>query len=216
MATAATGTQVLIPLGYMGRLSLLDEQWSAYLEAAHDQRLGEEPDFPGLLELADQINDALGEVAEAAANLRAILEQLEDSDSQQVIGLISEWDPAAADAMDEVLRDLEVDRPEEAFIAACRFLEDPSAEREVLSAKRGQLLAEALPDPDLSPKYECMLAVAELGCIYALAAAGAVSVFGAPIAIGLGEVGGAIHLRSKWKKSGCKKAWKQERDAFAT
>jgi hypothetical protein len=201
----------------MERLSLLDEHWSAYLEAAHSQELEGEPDFQGLLELADQIDNALGAAAEAASDLRVMLEQLNGADPEQVIALIREGDSATADVIGEVLDDLDEARPQKAFITACRFLEgNTAAERELLSRKREQLMARVLPDPDLTPIERCMLTIAEIGCIWTLAAGGALSGLGTPIAIGVGVVGGAAQLTKMWKKSGCKKAWKRARGAFAT
>ena len=217
LAAAAFATRALSPLAHFEQVALLDDHWTAHLEAAHREGTPEPPDFEGLLAVADQMDLALGAAAEGATELRELVEQVSDRDAPRVLDRMDEVSLESAEVLSQVLTDIDEESPTEAFIAACRILErDTGAERELLARKRETLSEGGLPDPDLSAPYRCAVTIATIGCVFVLAAGGAVSVLGVPVSITVGVLGGAGTLASTWKKSGCKKAFRKLKEAIAT
>jgi hypothetical protein len=206
LGAVAEATRAIAPLAQVQRLLMLDDLWTAYLEDARSEEPTERADFEGLVVLADEMEMVLRSMPLAAAQVAELLEGTSADASEAALELIAANDSQTAEAiagtLSEDLQDLD---PRQAFIAACKFIEaETDSEIDHLNGKRSQLEQGELPDPDLRLNYRCISTLAGIGALWGLAAAGAVTVVGAPIAIGVGVVGTATSLVEKWKKGGCK------------
>lgn len=213
----ARATRVLPSLAQLERLLILDDVWTDRLERAQGEGESEPVDFRDLIALADEIERALEAAPAATAQVLQLLKEQQDVESDRVLQVIAAGDEQAAGALDELLReDLGDLEPRAAFTAACLYVEaETGAEIDHLRGKRAQLQAEELPDPDLRPAFRCLGTLAGIGALWGLAAAGAVTVVGIPIAIGAGVVGSGTTLVEKWKKGGCKETARAALEKFA-
>lgn len=204
--TVTQATQALQPLAQIQRLLMLDDLWTAYLEDARSEQPIERVDFGSLIALAKEMELALRETPAAAGRVRELLEDLPPEADDGAIGMIGTSNERIAGALATVLsRDLRGLDPRRAFIAACRFVEiETNDEIAHLIGKCEQLEQGNLPDPDLRINFRCISTLVGIGALWGLAAAGATTVVGAPIAIGAGVLGAGSDLIKKWKKSGCK------------
>lgn len=217
LSTVAQATRALAPLAQIQRLLMLDDLWTAYLDDARSEEPTERVDFEGLVALAEEMELALRDTPTAAAQVIELLEDVPQGAGEKALRLIGESDEHAAGALAEVLsEDLHGLDARHAFTAACRFIEaETDSEIEHLNGKRSQLEHGELPDPDLRVNFRCISTLVGIGALWGLAAAGATTVVGAPIAIGAGVLGAGSSLVEKWKKSGCRANARDGLQAFA-
>jgi hypothetical protein len=196
---------------------MLDDLWTAYLEDARSEAPTERVDFDGLVVLAEEMELALRETPAAASQVSELLEDLPPEAGEGALAVIGASDERTAGALAAVLsEDLQGLDARRAFTAACRFIEmETDGEIAHLVGKRAQLEQGNLPDPDLRINFRCISTLVGIGALWGLAAAGATTVVGAPIAIGAGVLGAGSDLIKKWKKSGCKADAPHIVEAFA-
>jgi hypothetical protein len=208
-------THLITAIGFTERLLILDDIWTAAILDARS-RTNAEADIEGLIALAGEISEALGEAPATAKRVRESLEQVEQVGRDQVLALIYQSNPQIGAAISALLDDHFPNLPpQDTFIAACRFVEAATgAEQEHMYEKRGPLEAGAISDPDLRPPYRCGITLIKVGAIWGLAAAGAVSVLGAPIVIGAGVLAAGVDVAEKWDKSGCPETIRQIVERF--
>jgi hypothetical protein len=196
---------------------MLDDLWTAYLEDARGDDPSERADFDGLIVLAKEMELALREAPAAARQVSELLEDLPPEANEEALAVIGASSERTAGALAAVLSDdLRGLDAGVAFMAACRFIErETDSEIAHLVGKRAQLERGDLPDPDLRINFRCISTLVGIGALWGLAAAGATTVVGAPIAIGAGVLGAGSDLIKKWKKSGCKRNVPEIVEAFA-
>lgn len=217
LSALAEATRVLGPLVHIQRLLALDDLWTAYLEDARSGNPTETVDPKGLIMLAEEMELALRDMPSAAGQVIELLDELPPEADADTLQAIAAQDERLAGALNRILtHDLDGLEPRTAFVAACRFIQaETDSEIQHLISKRVQLEHGELPDPDLRINFRCIATIVGIAAISALAAAGAASVIGAPIAIGLGVVGGGYQLAKDWEDGGCKSKARDGLQAFA-
>jgi hypothetical protein len=217
LSALSEATRALAPLAQIQRLLTLDDLWTAYLEDARSGNPTEAVDPEGLIALAEEMELALRDTPAAAGQVIELLDKLPPESEIGMLRAIAAQDDQLAGALGRILtNDLGGLETRSAFLAACRFVQtETESEIKHLISKRVQLERGELPDPDLRISFRCIATIVGIAAISALAAAGAVSVIGAPIAISLGVVGAGYLLVKDWEDSGCKSNAREGLEAFA-
>lgn len=213
----ARATRAIPPLAQIQRLLMLDDFWTASLEDARSGDPTQDVDHEDLVALAKEMELALRDMPSAAAQVIELLDESPPEFDAHALQAIASSDERVADALGTILsEDLGGLDARRAFTAACRFVQaETDSEIEHLAGKRIQLEQGELPDPDLRINFRCIATLVGIGALCALAAAGATTVIGTPIAIGLGVLGAGALLVEKWEDSGCKSKAQDGLQAFA-
>jgi hypothetical protein len=196
-------------------LLALDDLWTSYISVGRQAPTGARADFPALVRLAGDMDRALEEAPRAAGLVASSLDAMDDDAVGSALDSLREAVPETATVLDWLSDSVEV-TPRMTLIAACTWVtEETETERAILHEKTAILERGELPDPDMRPIFRCIGSLVGMGAGIAIAAAGTVSVLGAPAVIALGSAGYVYGIAETWKKTRCGEVVRGATDALA-